>query len=195
MATSLRRQPRPQPPRRGTPRGIAAPAAGLGYSLSELLIAFLIGGVLMAGAASMLVSHTRTTARTEALIRLQDGWSRVQFLLDHDIQESIGTPTIVSCSSLALAIPRANGSTDTITYALSGSNLMRSGPDISADNGALVEGSLLSNQLVMGGVTQFCPTNVNGEIVYTLALQDPTGVVYQNQSQPSGAHPRSRIIN
>jgi len=171
------------------------PAASQGFSLSEVLIAVVVGSVLMSGAVSMLISHIGTTARFEALIRLQDGWSRVQFLLDQEIQEAIGTPTTVSCTSLSLEIPDSSGGSDTVTYALSGTTLSRNGPQVSADDGTIVEGSEPSDQVVMTGVTSFCPTSDSGEVDYTLALSDPTGVVYQNRSQPSGAHTRSRIIN
>ena len=171
------------------------PRAAQGFSLSEVLIAVTVGSVLMAGAASMLISHIRSTARSEALIRLQDAWSRVQFLLDQEIQESIGTPTTVSCTSLSLDIPDSSGGSDTVTYALSGTTLSRNGPQVSADDGTIIEGSEPSDQVVMTGVTSFCPTTESGEVNYTLALSDPTGVVYQNRSQPSGAHTRSRIIN
>ena len=176
------------------PSSTAAFSSG-GFSLTEVLIAIAVGSVLMAGAASMLVSHTRTSARAEALIRLQDAWSRVQFLMDQEIQESIGSPTIVTCTSLTLEMPDSSGSTDTVTYALSGTTLSRSGPEVSADDGTLIEGSSSTDQVVMTGVTDFCPTSDSGEINYTLALRDASGVVYQNRSQPSGARTRSRIIN
>jgi hypothetical protein len=47
----------------------------------------------------------------------------------------------------------------------------------------------------MSNVTSFCPTNETGEVNYTLALRDASGVTYQNRSQPSGARTRSRVIN
>ena len=166
----------------------------LGYTLTELMIAAVVGSVLMMGAVSMIVSHTRTAARSEALIRLQDAWSRVQFLLDQEIQEARGTPTIASCSSLSFDVPNDSNVLKTITYSLSGTTLNRTGPRVLA-TGRLDNDVTDSNQVVMTGVTSFCPTQDTGEINYTMTLRDATGVTYQNRSQPSGAHTRSRIIN
>ena len=165
-----------------------------GYTLTELMIAAVIGSVLMMGAVSMIVSHTRTAARSEALIRLQEAWSRVQFLLDQEIQEARGTPTIASCSSLSFEVPNDSNVLKTITYSLSGTTLSRTGPRVLA-TGRLDNDLTDSNQVVMTGVTSFCPTQNTGEINYTMTLRDATGVTYQNRSQPSGAHTRSRIIN
>ena len=165
-----------------------------GYTLTELMIAAVVGSVLMMGAVSMIVSHTRTAARSEALIRLQDAWSRIQFLLDQEIQEARGTPTISSCSSLSFDIPNDSNVLKTVTYSLSGTTLNRTGPRVLA-TGRLDNDVTDSNQVVMTGVTSFCPTQITGEIEYTMTLRDATGVTYQNRSQPSGAHTRSRIIN
>ena len=165
-----------------------------GYTLTELMIAAMVGSVLMMGAVSMIISHTRTAARSEALIRLQDGWSRVQFLLDQEIQEARGTPTIASCSSRSVDVPNDSGVLQTIACSLSGTTLNRTGPRVLA-TGRLDNSVTDSNQVVMTGVTSFCPTNDSGEINYTLALRDASGVTYQNRSQPSGAYTRSRIIN
>lgn len=164
-----------------------------GYSLIELLIAIMIGGLMITGAASMLIAHMQTSSRSEAVNRLQDSWSRIQFLLDQDIQEAIGTPSVNSCSSLTLAIPTTAGGTDTITYDLSGTDLKRTGPDINSD-GTLNFGTSRTD-LLMSNVTSFCPSLMDGEVDYTLALRDASGVVYQNQSQPTGARSRSRVID
>lgn len=164
-----------------------------GYSLIELLIAIIIGGLMITGAASMLIAHMQTSSRSEAINRLQDSWSRIQFLLDQEIQEAIGTARVNNCSSLTLAIPATSGGTDTISYDLSGTDLKRTGPDINSD-GTLNFGTSRTD-LLMSNVTSFCPSLSDGEVKYTLALRDASGVVYQNQSQPTGARSRSRIID
>lgn len=164
-----------------------------GYSLIELLIAVMIGGLMMIGAASMLIAHMQTSSRSEAMNRLQDSWSRIQFLLDQEIQEAIGTPSVSNCSSLTLTIPTTSGGTDTITYALSGTELQRTGVGVNSD-GTLNFGTRRTD-LLMSNVTSFCPSISDSEVNYTLALRDVTGVVYQNQSQPSGARSRSRVID
>lgn len=167
-----------------------------GFSLPELLIVIVIGGVLMTGAASMMISHMRSSARSEAILRLQESWSRVQFLLDQEIQEASGSPSSSTCNSLTLTIPNPTGSSSdlTVTYALSGTNLQRTGPPVNSD-GSLDGTASSTTELVMSRVTSFCPTTNGGEVNYSLALEDATGVTYQNQSQPSGASTRSRVIN
>jgi prepilin-type N-terminal cleavage/methylation domain-containing protein len=177
------------PPRRASRKT----TTGSGYTLVELLMVVIIGGLLMTGAATMMIAHMRSSSRSEAILRLQDAWSRIQYLLDQEIQEATGVPTTIACSSLTLTIPKEAGGTDTIVYSISGSNLMRSGPTINL-NGTLNAGTN-SEELVMTNVTSFCPTIVNGEVNYRIALRDATGVTYQNQSQPSGARTRSRVIN
>lgn len=164
-----------------------------GFSLTEVMVAAAVGTILMTGAVSLIVSHTRTAARSEALMRLQESWSRIQFLLDQEIQEAQETPGMSGCS-LELQIPKTTSGYDTVTYARSGNNLMRTGPPVGID-GTITEGGASSSEVVMTGVTAFCPTNDNGEVSYTMTLRDRTGVTYQNQSQPSGARTRSRVIN
>jgi len=169
------------------------PSKSSGYSLIELLIVVVVGGVLMTGAIYMMIAHMTTSSRSEAINRLQDSWSRIQFLMDQEIQEAIGTPTARSCSSLTLTVPAETGGQDTITYSLSGTDLSRTGPSVDA-SGRLTPGTS-STDLLMSNVTSFCPSINAGEVNYTMALRDPTGVIYQNQSQPSGARSRSRVID
>lgn len=167
-----------------------------GFTLVEVLVVVAIGSVLMIGAASMMIGHMRASARYEAILRLQEAWSRVQFLLDQEIQEASGRPTSSPCNSLTLSIPNPNGTGNnlTITYALSGTDLKRTGPQVNSD-GTLDSSPASTTELVMSRVTSFCPTTTSGTVEYSLALQDATGVSYQNQSQPSGASTRSRVIN
>jgi prepilin-type N-terminal cleavage/methylation domain-containing protein len=169
-------------------------SAAAGFTLVELLMVAVLGALLMTGAASMMLSHMRSSARAEAILRLQDAWSRVQFLLDQEIAEASGSPTTTSCSSLSLAVPDPEGGSDLeISYSLSGTDLMRTGPTVGSD-GTLDSGTS-STDLVMSNVTSFCPTHESGEVNYTLSLRDASGVTYQNQSQPSGSRTRSRVIN
>lgn len=173
-----------------------------GFSLAELLIVVVIGGVLMTGAATMIISHMRSSARSEAIMRLQESWSRVQFLLDQEIQEASGSPSSTTCSSLTLTVPNpdVSGSNLTITYSLVGTELRRTGPPVNSDgtlNGKLDNDGRTpsSTEIVMTRVSSFCPTSSGGDVDYTLGLTDVTGVTYQNQSEVSGARTRSRIID
>lgn len=168
-----------------------------GFTLTELLMVVAIGSVLMLGTASMLISHIQSSARMEGTMRLQEAWSRVQFLLDQEIQEAriqSGSPSSVTCTSLSLTIPNPAGSDGAITYSRSADNILtRSGPVVD-QNGRLDFSTQAEGEVVMRGVTSFCPTTSNGRVSYTMALQDASGVTYQNQSNPSGARSRTRVI-
>jgi len=169
-----------------------------GYTLVELLMVVVIGSLLMIGTASMLISHIQSSARMEGLMRLQEAWSRIQYLLDQEIQEARlepGSPASVTCSSLTLKVPNPTGSDGQITYSRSSDGVLkRSGPRVNAD-GTLNFSLQADNETVMRGVTSFCPTTSDGRVSYTLGLSDPSGVTYQNQSNPSGARAKTRIID
>jgi len=175
----------------------AADANAGGFTLTELLMVVVIGSVLMLGTATMLISHIQSSAKMEGSMRLQEAWSRVQFLLDQEIQEArieSGSPSSVACTILSLTIPNPGGTDGSITYSRSADNILtRTGPTINAD-GTLNFGTQAEDEVVMRGVTSFCPTTSNGRVGYTMALRDASGVTYQNQSNPSGARSRSRII-
>lgn len=170
-----------------------------GFSLVELMIVVVVGGVLMTGTVSMLISHIRSAARMEAMMRLQETWSRVQFLLDQEIREArigTGTPSSVACTSLSLTIPDSSGGTVSVVYSRGADGtLSRTGPPINDATGELEFSSASTTETVMRGVTRFCPTTTDGRISYTMALSDATGVTYENQSQPSGARAASRVID
>lgn len=167
-------------------------------TLVELAIVVAVGSIIMLGTASMLISHIRSSAKMEAVMRLQEAWSRVQFLLDQEIQEAriqSGSPSVVNCTSLTLTIPNPAGSDGSITYSISNSGILsRNGPDVSSD-GTLNLSSANSSATLMKGVTRFCPTYSDGRVSYTMALEDASGATYQNQSQPSGARGTIRIID
>lgn len=175
-------------------RALTTPRRQHGFSITEVMIAAAIGGTLMVGAVSMIIAHTRTAVRSEALIRLQDSWSRVQFFLNQEIQESQGTPVISGCD-LQLSMPTSSGGFDTVTYSLNGTDLERTGPTV-AMAGTLEEGTS-STDVVMSGVNAFCAELINdsGAVRYTMTLADRSGVTYSNQSDPTGARPSGRVIN
>lgn len=169
-----------------------------GFTLPELVVVVVIGSVLMISTASMLISHMQSSAKMEALMRLQEAWSRVQYLLDQEIKEgriSTTLPTKTSCNnSISLTVPNPMGSDGQITYSHSADGVLkRSGPGVNA-NGTL-DFANLKNETVMRGVTSFCSTNSDGMVSYTMELQDARGMIYKNSSEPAGARSRSRIIN
>lgn len=168
-----------------------------GFTSTELVLVVAIGSLLMIGIASMLITQIQTSAKMHAGMRLQEAWSRIQFLLDQEIQEARSgsdTPAAGDCSSLTINIPNPTTSSEaTIVYSRSGTALTRTGPPINAD-GTLNFATTSSTATVMSGVTSFCPTISNSQVTYTMQLTDPSGATYQNQSQPSGARGQARII-
>jgi len=77
-----------------------------GFSLIELMIAFLIGLVVIGGAVSLFVSNRQTSRTTENLSRMQEN-SRIAFeMMSRDIREAAGNP----CSK---TLPIANVLKDT----------------------------------------------------------------------------------
>jgi len=171
-----------------------------GFSLVELMIAAAVGGVLMAGAITLVIAHMRTASRMEALMRLQETWSRVQYLLDLEIREarlSDDSPSVEACSSLTLAIPNpASGDDASVVYGLTEEGtITRTGPPILDTTGQLDFDANTTTETVVRGVTEFCPELTNGRISYQMTLRDGNGVVYRNQKQPSGARGSSRVVD
>lgn len=170
-----------------------------GFSLAELMIATAVGGALMAGAITLVIAHMRTASRMEALMRLQETWSRVQFLLDQEIREarlSDDSPSVEACS-LTLAIPNPAGGDDaSVVYGLTEEGtITRTGPPILDTTGQLDFDAATTTETVVRGVTEFCPELTNGRISYEMTLRDGNGVFYRNQNQPSGARGSSRVVD
>lgn len=165
------------------------------FTLPELLIVSVIGSVLLVGAAQLILAHVRTTTRIEGKLRSQDVWSRIQFLLEQEIQES-------ACSSaegsqLTLTLPPCGEPTSpTITYSLKGTNLIRTGPTIDSADGSLILNGLSSTDIVAGNVSSFFPSSTDGRNVsYQLNILDPSGFSFSSEGKSSSEQTRSRIID
>lgn len=164
----------------------------------ELLIVSSVGLLALVAILSVVIAYVRSRESLEAMMRLQDQWGRLQFLLDREIQESTPVTSAssvnTSCGNitpvLALEVP---GVADRIVYYLSGTTLRRCGPTIDA-SGNLA--ATVTNSLLLDGVTAFSvDTTTNSQIPsYSLSLKTANGVTYTNQSQPSGATFRTRTI-
>lgn len=139
---------------------------------------------LLVALVGLIVGHVRSSARMEALLRLQSNWNRAEFLLVHEIQEARSAS--VSGNTLTLTLPDGR----TIAYGVSNNVLSRTGPPIDAD-GLLTSGGSRTDVLIRG-VTSFVPTSQNQSVGFRLDLLDPTGVTYANQS--SGAQLRIRSV-
>lgn len=176
----------------------ASSASRAGFSMVELMIGAAVGAICLAALVAVILSYVRSRDRLESMLRLQDQWGRLQFLLDREIQEatpvtaasSVSPSCKVGSVALALEVP---GNSNRILYYLSGTTLRRCGPVIT-NNGDL--GSSVSDALVLDGVTSFTVNTADPQRpTYTLTLTDPNGVSYTNQSQPSATTFRSRTIN
>lgn len=164
----------------------------------ELMIGGALGVICLGALIIVILSYVRSRDRLEAVLRLQDQWGRLQFLLDREIQEAtpVTAASNVSAScgagsvALCLEVP---GNSNRILYYLSGTTLRRCGPVITS-NGDL--GATVSDALLLNGVTSFTVnTSDSQRPTYSLTLTDPNGVSYTNQSQPSATTFRSRTIN
>lgn len=168
-------------------------SANQGFTLVELLVVSVLGSVVMIAAVQALIGHIRASAVTEAMLRSQDTWSRLQFLLDQEIQEA--ESLTAAGSTLTLTMPLVNGSRDSIIYTLSGTNLQRTGPNINAGSGALIPGTT-GTATVVGNISEFTPllSGSNNRIVtYTLNIQDPSGFKFR-QAKTTAAQTRARIL-
>ena len=158
-----------------------------GFTLVELLLVVAIGGVVLSGAIAMMLSHIRISSQLTALLRLQDQCGRVQFLINHEIQQAEQART--EGSALVLDVP---GMAAPIRYEAIGGELIRNGPPINAQ-GRLVDSSA-SDALVVRGVVDFEVDTTNPrKPTYRIRVQDSNGVIYRTGSA-DGAQWRMRSI-
>ncbi len=159
-----------------------------GITLVELLVVLAIGGVVLSGAIAMVVSHVRTSSRLAALLRLQDQCGRVEFLINHEIQQAERARQ--EGGALVLDVP---GMAAPIRYTLAGGTLTRNGPPIDAQ-GRLMENTPPESAPVVRGVTSFDVVATNPRHpTYRLSLQDSNGVTYTS-GNADGAQCRVRSI-
>lgn len=190
---SLRRTPL-----RGILRRLAR-AGSAGFTLTEVLIVSAVGLVALSAIVAVVISYVRSRERVEAVLQLQEQWSRLQFLLDREIQEAVPVTSSSSLSStcgtitpiLELEVP---GQSTRIAYYLSGTDLRRCGPAIDA-SGNLT--ATVSDALVLSRVSSFSvdTSSDSRRPTYSLSLSAANGVTYSNQSQASGSSFRARTIN
>lgn len=72
-------------------RPISAPRGSRGFSLIELMVGLLIGGLVVAAAGGLFIANKRTYSTTETISRVQEN-SRVAFeLMARDVREAGGS--------------------------------------------------------------------------------------------------------
>ena len=162
-------------------------AKSQGFTLVELLIGTVLGGIAVAAAASVIVSHLNSTNATIWAVQLQRDLSKFNYLLNSEAVEACrmqaGTPpandtacvpgtfaTPLSCAtvtgpatSFSLLVPLDVANADpverVITYRLDSGRVLRDGPRI-LTSGRL-DTTVANNQnnaVVLDGVTAFTPT-------------------------------------
>lgn len=158
-----------------------------GFTLVELLIGTVLGGIAVAAAASVIVSHLNSTNATIWAVQLQRDLSKFNYLLNSEAVEACrvqaGTPpandtacvpgtfaTPLSCATVtgpatnfSLLVPLDVANADpverVITYRLDSGRVLRDGPRI-LTSGRL-DTTVANNQnnaVVLDGVTAFTPT-------------------------------------
>lgn len=171
-----------------------------GFTLTELLVTISIGSVVVIVAAQSLIAHIRLSARQEALMRSQDTWSRIQNLIDQDIQESRCASVDSVARKLSLSMTTWCGDTvdgNQIIYQLKNNNLIRTGPPIDPTSGSLDTTSTSTTTIVSGNISEFSPSlNSKGNygVTYSINILDPSGFTFR-KTKLTGGHLRSRVIN
>lgn len=173
----------------------------MGFSLTELLVAISIGSIVIVGAAQMLIGHIKSSANTEAMMRAQDTWARIQHLIDQDIQEAECLSTSTDNKTLTIELPPCDNSTNKkIIYTLDNEELTRTGPSIQSD-GTLNTSISPASETVATHVSLFTvsvdQTRAPGSsaiATYKFNTVDPTGFTFSSQKSTE-AKSRSRVID
>lgn len=169
-----------------------------GFTLTELMIASAIGSIVVVLAAQSLIAHLRLSARSEAMMRAQDIWSRIYHLIDQDIQEASCIAVNTSTKVLTLTMSSCEMTNPSkVTYSLSNGSLQRVGPPVSPTDGTLDLSAAAITAQVAGNISEFSPslnTAGNLSVNYSLNIEDPSGFSFQN-AKTTATHVRSRIID
>lgn len=177
-----------------------------GFTLVELVVASAIGVVMVLAGVAASIGGYQSTARVINAQQLSDEWSRLTLLLNADIAEScqatvIGTTLTLrvinptSLTTLDSIDPDATGpicaAAPTITYALAGQNLSRTGPAVTRD-GTLDFTTITGALVVSEAVTQFVPVAAsNLAPSYQLTLSR-AGANYSGDGANVESRPRTR---
>lgn len=168
------------------------------FSLPELLIALIAGAFIFLAANNLMLGHMRSSIRQETILRLQENWNRIRFIIDQDLNEGSGS-CFTSASTLTIFSIQGDN-TKTVTYELNASNqLIRTGPPIDA-NGSLNTGASSQSDIVADDVQVFSAatplpscsaSTATKQINYNLALRETrnslTSSYSNNNSAASGS--------
>ena len=150
-----------------------------GLTLVELLVIVAVGSLVLSGAIAMMLFHIRTSSRLTALLRLQDQYGRVKYLINHEIQQAEQART--EANSLVLIVP---GIEAPIRYESIGGELIRNGPPINAQ-GRLVNSNAVDTLVVKGLVDFNVDTTDPRQPAYLISMRDSNGVIYKTGTAES----------
>jgi type II secretory pathway component PulJ len=167
------------PPGRSRLRRGHQPGDKDGFSITELLIGTLLGAVVLAAAASTLVSQIRLSRTYYSAGQVQQDLNRLQRFLAAETAEAcvfqVGSVDPTNCRAACTttganelrlyvplspspnADPTSTGNRRIISYRLNGNQLLRTGPRI-LGSGQLDASNNQTNALVLDGVDTFTPT-------------------------------------
>ena len=174
-----------------------------GFNIPELLVAMAIASALIVFAGQALIIQTRITSRSEAIMRSQQTWNRIAFLIDQDIEEArcikepdTSGPLIILSMSASCEDILNNPSLSTVNveYSFSDGSLTRTGPPINPSDGSL-DFSSDGLDIVSDLVTDFKVTRITDwSVKYELTLTDPIKD-FTYPSKTATTHLRTRVID
>ncbi len=191
--------------------------AAQGFTILELLLTSVIGSLLFAVMASVIVSHIRTTSTSELGQRVRDDANRINYFIQTEASESSSVdpaPAAPSCSGapagavplFGLNVPINTGEADLATnvvrivYYSAAGNLRRCGPAINTNGsliytGAPVDGIVSTNTtltVLSGGSTCQGSVTDTRQVAYRLLFNDVTISGAPANVQPPCALARAR---
>lgn len=171
-----------------------ARARNQAFSLVELLVIVVIGGLAMVAMANVTVGQVKVTRSFYSSGQVQQDLSRLQRFLLAETQEAcafqLGSTSLTSCGAACVttgfnelrllipitssvnADPTAAANLRTIIYRLSGNQLLRTGPRI-LSSGALDTATAndQTDTLVIDNVNTFTPTLSSDCAIATISLR------------------------
>ena len=183
-----------------------------GLTLVELLVAVVLASIVIIFAGRALILQTRISSRSEAIVRSQDSWNRISFLINQDIEEArcIKEPEMGEGTTLTLSMSHScediaeDASLDTvdIQYSINDDgHLERRGPPIKGD-GSLdfdfncdgEDEETKCTSIVSSWVEDFRVARMNDwRVEYSLTITDPTEIPFPPRT--TSTHVRTRIID
>lgn len=152
-----------------------------GFTLSELLIVIVITGVVFISFSQSLISHIRSSATLEAMLRSQDKWMRLQTFLDIEISEAEQisvTPGVITLTG------HCPDKTETTIYQFINGTLKRTGPNINEADGRLLCGNTSSGVVLMNNI-EFSANEVDNcgdkscTVNIAININDPSGYQFK----------------